>query len=285
MRSLAVVLFALGMSACAARRALPPPAGMPDQGLAERVALPYDPAYPRVVVVVEPVALAGRERGRDDAPSRTGWGPWGWSLPTTPNDPVECTIPAEPEITLADALTVDLEQALDRIGNVERVSYERYLATPDARTLVPRGYAGPYVVGGAVQEFNEHVDSTALATGTVLGTIGTAMSIAGSVIGEPGLTWGGIGLAAVSPAFDYRVVRRTGSVALDLRIFDAREGLIVTTLAPHGSSTARSGLNGFALFGFGRPAPDYSLSLLGRAHRDAFNTVTTEVWERLKSML
>ena len=284
MRTVLVALCMLWATACATQPALPPP-GIPDAGLAERVAVPYDPAYPRVVVVVEPVQLGGEQR-RDDAPTRSGWGPWGWSLPhTATDDPNCCNLPDAPGVGIARALTIDLERAVASIGNVRLVEYEQYVATADQRSLLPPGYVGPFVIGGAVQEFNEHIASRAVGGGSVLGTIGAALSIAGAVVGDPALTWGGLGLAAVSPALDFRVTQRTGSVQLDLRIFDPRAGLIVSSLTSHGTSTDRSTLNGFTLFGFGQPAPAYSLSLLGRAHRNAFNAVTTDIWEQLKPLL
>ena len=288
MRTIVVALCVLWASACATPRAMPPlpPPGAPDPGLAERVTVPYDPAYARVVVVVEPMDLGGEHRGRDDAPTRTGWGPWGWSLPKTAADDASCcALPDDPEAGIARALTVDLERAVASIGNVLLVDYEQYMSTIDQRSLVPTGYVGPFLLSGTVQEFNEHVGTTSLAGGSVLGTIGAVLSIAGAVVGEPALTWSGVGLAAVSPALDYRVTRRTGSVVLDLRIFDTREGLIVSTLSSAGAATDQSGLNGFTLFGFGQPAPAYSLSLLGRAHRNAFNAVTTDIWEQLKPLL
>ena len=288
MRSILALCITLWISACATQRGLPPltPPGAPDPGLADRTTLPYDPAYPRVAIVVEPMALVAPQHRRDDKPTRSGWGPWGWSLPKTADDDADCcTLPDQADDTLAAALTVDLERALASIGNVQVIDYARYAATANPAALLPKGYVGPFVVGGAVQEFNEHLDTTLLGTGTVLGTIGAAMSIAGAVAGQPGLAWAGVGLAVISPAFDYRVARRTGSVLLGLHIYDSRAGLIVSTLTPHGTSTDRSGLNGFALFGFGRPAPAYSLSLLGRAHRNAFNAVTTDVWAQLKPLI
>lgn len=274
------------MTACATQQHPLPPPGQPDPGLVERVSVPYDPAYRRAVVVVEPLELAAHKKKRADAPAHTGWGNWGWSMPKTAQDDDDCcSMPPQPEATLANALTVDLVRALNSIGNVTLIDYEQYIKTPDPRTLVPHGYVGPFIIGGTVEEFGEKVDNSYIATGSVLGTIGTAMSIAGAVIGEPGLTWGGVGLAALSPALDYRVTRRTGSVQLEMRIYDSKAGIIAATITPEGTSTDKSGLNGFALFGFGQPKPQYSLSLLGRAHRNAFNNVTNDVWGHLKPLL
>jgi hypothetical protein len=198
MRTLLVVCAVL-LAGCVTRNPMPPP-GQPDPELVGAVSLPYDPAYPRVIVVVESLAMEATDGRRADSPTRSGWGPWGWSLPAPAKGDADCcTLPDDAESTLAAALTVDLERALTSIGNVELVDPARYAAARDPRALVPPGYAGPFIVSGSIAEFNEHVDTTNVATGTVLGSIGTAMAIAGAVAGEPALGWAGVGLARSVP--------------------------------------------------------------------------------------
>ncbi len=86
---------------------------------------------------------------------------------------------------------------------------------------------------------------------------------------------------AANPTFENTVARRTGSVAMDLKIVDPRNGRVVGTVMANGSFTSETAANGFSLFGFGKASNAYAASALGQANRAAMNSATTQIMDRL----
>ncbi len=291
-----VSLFALGVlaSACATaevnKQSVRATQTAPESTQVDIVRIPYDAAYPRYVVTVEPLSFDADGSGGGSAPpvpgQRRGWGPFGWGLlPTGPEARAYNPPPQGVSGNVGGAIGNQLVTALTNAGNISVIDYEYYLqhkSTP--RTLIKKGEVGPFVIRGSVTEFNEIAEATGSSTGGSLGALGAALGIAGAVAGNrpAAITGAAVGLA--NPTYDNTVARRTGSVAMDLKIVNPNDGRLVSSIMANGSFMTESAANGFSLFGFGKATNAYAASALGQANRAAMNSATTQIWDRLRGV-
>jgi curli biogenesis system outer membrane secretion channel CsgG len=264
----------------------------PESTQVEIVRIPYDPAYPYYVVTVEPLTFdADRGGGATTAPRapgtrRYGWGPWGWGLlPTGPEAQAYAPPPSGAGGNMGHAIASQLESALGNAGNVIVIDHDHYLehkANPAKLVDQRKGEVGPFVIRGSVTEFNEIAEASGQTTGGSLGAIGAAAGIAGAIAGSRETAIAGTGLALANPTYEHTVARRTGSVAMDLKIVNPVDGRIVGTATAHGSFSSESAANGFSLFGFGKASNAFAASALGQANRAAMNDATTQIVARLQ---
>jgi curli biogenesis system outer membrane secretion channel CsgG len=146
------------------------------------------------------------------------------------------------------------------------------------------GEVGPFVIRGSVTEFNEIAEATGSSTGGSAGALGAALGVAGAIAGNrpAAITGAAVGLA--NPTYEKTVARRTGSVAMDLKIVDPTNGRIVGAAVANGSFTSESAANGFSLFGFGKASNAFAASALGQANRAAMNSATQQITDRLATI-
>jgi curli biogenesis system outer membrane secretion channel CsgG len=263
----------------------------PESTQVEVVRIPYDPSLPRYVVTVEPLAFqAGGGGTGGEAPAvpgrHYGWGPWGWGLlPEGPQAQAYNPPPQGANGQMGTAIASQLVTALSNVGNVSIIDYDYYLQhNKRPRDLVKRGEVGPFVIRGAVTEFNEVAEAKGSATGGSLGVVGAALGIAGGIAGNRPAALAGTGLALANPTAEKSVARRTGSVAMDLTIVNPSDGRLVGSVVANGSFTAETATSGFSVFGLGKASNAFAASALGQANRAAMNSATTQIWDRLRSV-
>jgi curli biogenesis system outer membrane secretion channel CsgG len=262
----------------------------PESTQVEVVRIPYDPSAPHYVVTVEPFSFEADRGGGGSAPpvpgQRYGWGPWGWGLlPEGPQARAYNPPPQGAGGNVGAAIASQLVTALGNVGNITVVDYDFYQehrAKP--RELVKKGEVGPFVIRGAVTEFNEIAEATGSSTGGSLGAVGAAVGIAGAIVGNAPTAVAGTAVGLANPTYDHTVARRTGSVAMDLKIVNPIDGRLAGTCVANGSFSSESAANGFSLFGFGKASNAFAASALGQANRAAMNSATTQIWDRLRSV-
>jgi len=260
----------------------------PESTRVDVVQIPYDRSLPYYVVVVEPMTFdAGDGGGGGDAPPvpgrRYGWGPWGWGLlpegpSARPYNPPTQGASRDMGYAIANQLTT----ALSNAGNIKIVEYDYYERNRrNLGALVRKGEVGPFVIRGSVTEFNEIAEATGSSTGGSLGGLGAALGVAGAIAGNREATIAGAGLAVANPTYENTRARRTGSVAMDLKIVNPRNGRLEGSVVANGSFTSESAASGFSMFGMGKASNAYAASALGQANRAAMNSATQQITDRL----
>jgi curli biogenesis system outer membrane secretion channel CsgG len=262
----------------------------PESTQVEVVHIPYDPSLPRYVVTVEPLSFDAGGGGGGAAPPvpgrHYGWGPWGWGL--LPEGPQARPYNPPPQAASGDmgaAIAAQLVTALSNAGNVSIIDYDffqQHKGKP--RDLVKRGEVGPFVVRGSVTEFNEVAEAKGSSVGGSLGALGAALGIAGAIAGNTPAAVTGAGVAVANPTLEKTVARRTGSVAMDLKIVNPTDGRLVGAIVANGSFTSESAASGFSLFGIGKASNAFAASALGQANRAAMNSATSQIVDRLRSV-
>lgn len=264
----------------------------PESTQVDVIRIPYDPAYPRYIVTVEPLTFDADGSGGGDAPPvpgrHYGWGPWGWGLlPEGPHAEVHNPPPQGASGAVGNAIANQLTTALSNVGNIVVIDYDFYLGNrgnPGKLANRKAGEVGPFLIRGSVTEFNEIAEASGSSTGGSLGTVGAALGIAGAVAGNTPAAITGAAVGLANPTYEKTVARRTGSVAMDLRVVNPSDGRIAGSVVANGSFTSESAANGFSLFGFGKASNAFAASALGQANRAAMNSATQQIWDRLRGM-
>ncbi|MEW6271240.1 MAG: CsgG/HfaB family protein [Thermodesulfobacteriota bacterium] len=296
MRKLLSLACALLVSACAPATVNQQSVRATDQApvatQVDVVRIPYNPNYPYYVLTVEPFTIAADGIPSGPPPQtpgvvRYGFGPWGWGLlPTGPEAQAYNPSPQGISGNIGPGVAAQLTTALSNAGNVRIIDwdyYQQHRASPAKLVDRKANEVGPFVVRGVVTEFNEIADATGSTTGGSLGALGAALAIGGAVAGNSPATYTGAGLALANPGYQSTVARRTGSVAMDLKIVDPTNGRLVGSVVANGSFTSESAANGFSLFGFGKASNAFAASALGQANRAAMNSATAQITQRLES--
>ncbi|HEV7732854.1 MAG TPA: hypothetical protein VGR62_11855 [Candidatus Binatia bacterium] len=261
----------------------------PESTQVDVVRIPYDPAFPYYVVTVEPLTFDADRGGDGSAPpvpgQRYGWGPFGWGLlPEGPKAEAYNPPPQGAYGNVGSAIGNQLVTALSNAGNVRLIDWDYYVANrAKPSTMVKRnqGEVGPFVIRGAVTEFNEIAEATGSTTGGSLGALGAALGVAGAIAGNTPAAVTGAAVGLANPSYEKTVARRTGSVAMDLKIVNPSDGRLVGSVMANGSFSSESSANGFSLFGFGKASNAFAASALGQANRAAMNSATTQIVEQL----
>jgi curli biogenesis system outer membrane secretion channel CsgG len=286
-------MLALLVGACAPatvdKRSVQATAQAPESTQVDVVRVPYDPSLPYYVVVVEPFTFDADAPAGGSTPRtpgvRYGWGPWGWGiLPEGPKAQAYNPPPQGASAQMGTAMANQLVTALGNAGNVRIIDYSYFYQHQDkVGSLVRKGdrEVGPFVIRGSVTEFNEIAEATGSSTGGSAGALGAALGVAGAIAGNRPAAIAGTSLAIANPTYDKTVARRTGSVGMDIKIVDPKNGRVVGTVVANGSFTTESAANGFSLFGFGKASNAFAASALGQANRAAMNSATEQVVEKL----
>jgi len=262
----------------------------PESTQVEVVRIPYDPSLPRYVVTVEPLTFDAGGGGGGSAPPvpgrRYGWGPWGWGLlPEGPQARPYNPPPQAASGEMGSAIAAQLVTALSNAGNVSIIDYDFYLQHKNRpRELVKRGEVGPFVIRGSVTEFNEVAEASGSSVGGSLGAVGAALGVAGAIAGNRPAAITGAGVAIANPTAEKTVARRTGSVAMDLKVVNPNDGRLVGSVVANGSFTSETAASGFSVFGIGKASNAFAASALGQANRAAMNSATTQIVDRLRTV-
>lgn len=295
MRNVYLVAVALLASACAAtvdKQSVRATQNAPESTQVEVVRIPYDPSLPYYVVTVEPLNFdAGGGSGGSAPPvpgRRYGWGPWGWGI--LPEGPQARPYNPPPQVASGNmgfAIAAQLVTALSNVGNVRIIDYDYYVQNqrkPTALVKKSEREVGPFVIRGAVTEFNEIAEATGSSTGGSLGMLGVALGIGGAIAGNAPAAVTGAAVAVANPTLENTKARRTGAVAMDLKIVNPGNGRLVGSVVANGSFTSESAASGFSLFGIGKASNAFAASALGQANRAAMNSATTQITDRLRSV-
>jgi len=293
MRRMYVLAIAVLASACTAtvdKQSVKATQTAPESTQVEVVRLPYDPSLPYYVVTVEPLSFDAGGEGGGSAPPvpgrRYGWGPWGWGLlPEGPQARPYNPPPQGASAGMGAAIASQLVTALSNAGNVRIIDYDYYFENRNkSANLVRKSQreVGPFLIRGSVTEFNEVAEATGSSTGGSLGALGAALGVAGAIAGNRPAAVTGAGVAIANPTLENTKARRTGSVAMDLKIVTPGNGRLVGSVVANGSFTSESAASGFSLFGFGKASNAFAASALGQANRAAMNSATTQIVDRLR---
>jgi curli biogenesis system outer membrane secretion channel CsgG len=264
----------------------------PESTQVDVVRVPYDPSLPYYVVVVEPFTFDADGSPTSSAPrtpgTRYGWGPWGWGLlPEGPRAEAYNPPPQGASERMGVAIANQLVTALGNAGNVRIIDYD-YFQSYRGKTssLVKKSQreVGPLLVRGSVTEFNEIAEATGSSTGGSAGALGAALGVAGAIAGNREAAIAGTALGIANPTYEKTVARRTGSVAMDLKIVDPSNGRVEGTVVANGSFTSESAASGFSMFGFGKASNAFAASALGQANRAAMNSATQQIVDRLSRL-
>lgn len=254
-------------------------AGAPLAAQVQQVQMQFDPNQPRYVVIVEPLGYgaSGVISGGGAASASNvnpgiidpiiNGGLQGGSLQgnrANPNDPG-----AQIGIGLAAQLTTALSQwpniSIADPASVTRRSDGTYT------TRLNQGEIGPFIVRGAITEFNETADLSEKKRGASLGTLGAAAGIAGAVTGHDALALTGAGVAVANPTYKNEKVTRSGMVGMDIQVLDGRTARLLRSFNSSGTFTTQSANSGLSLFGIGGGNAEFAASALGQATRAATN--------------
>jgi len=290
------MILAVLASACAPatvdKQSVRATAEAPDSTRGDLVHVPYNRSLPYYVVTVEPFTFEADGAPTASTPptpgTQYGWGPWGWGLlPTGPS--AQAYNPPTQGATqqMGNAITNQLVTALGNAGNIRIIDYEYYWQRKDKPSSMVRkggGEVGPFVIRGSVTEFNEIAEATGSSTGGSAGALGAALGVGGAIAGNREATIAGAALGLANPTYEKTEARRTGSVAMDLRIIDPSNGRVAGTVVANGSFTNESKANGFSMFGFGKASNAFAASALGQANRAAMNSATQQIVARLSKI-
>lgn len=234
--------------------------GEPVAAQVAQLVVPYDPNLPRFVVAVEPLdySASGQISGGGARPQDKDIGP---------------------------GLAAQLITALTKGGNISVLDRAALVNKGDGTyscSLEP-GEVGPFLIKGAVTEFNETAEASAKNRGGSLGRAGVIAGIAGAVTGSRDLTLTGAGVAAANPTYEKGEMKRSGMVAMDLQLVDGRSARIHSSYRCSGTFTTMSSASGMSLFGIGGTNTQFAASALGQATRAAMNDALRQTAQALKS--
>jgi curli biogenesis system outer membrane secretion channel CsgG len=264
----------------------------PEASQVDIVQIPYNPNRPYYVLTIEPFQIAADGAPGGPPPeipgqTRYGFGSWGWGLlPTGPQAQAYNASPQGMSGNIGPAVASQLTTALANAGNVRIIDWDFFQQNggkPAKLVNKSAGEVGPFIVRGVVTEFSEIAEASGDTTGGSLGAIGAALAIGGAIAGNAPATYTGAGVALANPTYQSTTARRTGTVAIDLKLVDPTNGRLVTSVMANGSFSSESAANGFSLFGFGKGSNAYAASALGNANRAAMNSATTQIVQRLES--
>jgi curli biogenesis system outer membrane secretion channel CsgG len=186
---------------------------------------------------------------------------------------------------LGGAVAAQLETALSNAGNIAVIDYDFYQAHKSRpHDLVKKGEVGPFVIRGSVTEFNEVAEAKGSSVGGSLGGLGAALGVAGAIAGNTPAAVTGAAVGIANPTLENTKARRTGSVAMDLKIVNPSDGRLLGAFVANGTFTSETAASGFSLFGVGKASNAYAASALGQANRAAMNSATTQIWDRLRGI-
>lgn len=249
--------------------------------------IPFDPNLPRFVVAVEPfgTSASGQISGSaaPTAPGADGsiGGLLGGGLQGGGANGTH--VDEGGPGAIGPGVSAQLITALSNCGNISIITPEAVVRNPDGTfscKLQP-GEVGPFIVKGAVTEFNETADLKGKKRGGSLGLAGVGLGLAGAITGSQALGLAGTGVAVANPTYENEKVRRSGAVGLDVQVIDGRSGRLMRSFNSSGTFTSESATSGMSLFGIGGGNAAFAASALGQATRAAMNDALQQTFNTL----
>ncbi len=223
--------------------------GRPASAAVDIISIPYDPAKPKYVLVVEPFKSS--------------------------QDVITVTHGEAGSVPVTDKMAAQLVTALSKVGNF--VIYQKA-----SQAKVGKGQKGPYILTATLTEFNEAAEGQAESTDVSLGGVGAVMGIAGAVSGNSGLGWTGAGLAAANPSYHEGSSSVKGMVAFDVQVVEKSTGRIVNSFEAAGTFKSEAGSKGIGLFGISNQKAAFASSAIGQALRAAMNDAVKKTVDALE---
>jgi curli biogenesis system outer membrane secretion channel CsgG len=240
--------------------------GAPEAADVPIVSIPADPAFPTYIVAVEPFeyAASGTVSGRH---------------------PAEGVFSHFNEGQIGPGISAQFVTALTRGGNIQVVEFDALKKSADNTYSISleAGEVGPFIIKGAVTEFNETADLSGQKKGGSFGIAGAILGIAGAVTGKDALTYTGAGITAANPSYTNEKMKRKGMVAMDVRIVNGANNRIMGGFSSSGTFATVTASSGFSLFGFGKGNEEFAASALGQATRAAMNDALQQTSALLKT--
>lgn len=201
--------------------------------------IPYDPRFPKWVLVVEPFVYAA-------SGVSAGVG-------------VSGTTVLDPGDQIGPGASAQLVSRLSQVGNVILVDWADYQEQRGQIKLQP-GEIGPFIIRGAVTEWQEKSDES--TSGEVKGPSPLIHVIP---YGIGGIIASGVGTKSETQT------RMEGMVAIDLRVVDSRSKRVVASFPAAGSFVTYGASKSRTSFNTTRTSVEYAASAIGQAERQAMN--------------
>jgi curli biogenesis system outer membrane secretion channel CsgG len=247
--------------------------GAPVSAQVEIASIPYNASLPRFVVAVLPLDYGASSGVTTIQGAPSADGSVGSVFTGGLNSGGQTVVGGAPGSQVGYGMAAQLITALTRCGNVSVMEPQMLQQQPDGTymcKMIP-GEVGPFIIKGAVTEFNEAANQQEKSRGGSLGLLGAAAGVAGAATGHSGLAWTGAGVAAANPTYENKTMRREGMVGMDLQLVDGRSGRIVSGYQCSGTFASESAVSGLSVFGIGGGDAQFASSALGQATRAAMN--------------
>jgi curli biogenesis system outer membrane secretion channel CsgG len=180
------------------------------------------------------------------------------------------------------AMRNQLTTALSNAGNIKIVEYDYYGAQS-----TESGRARPQGRGRSVRDprlghriQTRSPEAIGSSTGGRSGGLGAALGVAGAIAGIAKRRSPARARRGQSHLREHSGTR-TGSVAMDLKIVNPRNGRLEGSVVANGSFTSESAASGFSMFGMGKASNAYARARSVRRNRAAMNFATQQITDRL----
>ncbi len=236
--------------------------GAPEVAEVAITQIPYDANFPKYIIYVEDLEYGAS--GTTSGGSEQSW--------------------EGPNRQVGTGMAAQLGTALGNSGNIELIEKEALQKNADGTYTckLEKGEVGPFVVRGAVTEFNETADLSEKKKGGSFGFVGMIAAFVGLFTDNKACVYGGAGVAAANPTFENKEMKRSGMVAMDLKVVKGWDNRRIASFRSAGAFTTMSASSGMSLFGIGKGGTEFAASALGQATRAAMNDAVEKITKQLK---
>lgn len=250
---------------------------VPVSAQVDKVYLEYDPNLPTFVVVVEPFdySASGQISGGGQGTPIGSDAATGESYIQMQDGSIRTEWSASSGPNIGNGIAKQLQSALSGWANIAIVEPDAVQKVGDGTytcRLQP-GEIGPFIIRGTITEFSETADMEGRNRGFDTRPIGAATGVIGAITGNRAATATGVGVAILGPRFKNEKMKRTGMLAMDVRVIDGRIARVTPGGAfdVRGSFTTVSGATDFGMIGVTAGNQEAAASSLGQATRAAMN--------------
>ena len=286
-----------GCSASVNRDDMRAAAGAPPSTEVDSVRIPYNPALPTFVVIVESfgdsasgTTAASRYELRDSSGHElaslvTGVHQidrvsvaQGQSLRISGGNGITISS-GRGSATVGNVIAAQLTTALAGVGNISVVDSCSLRRDQNGRYIVSMqpGEIGPILVRGTITEFGEEVDVKESSSGFSLGLLGVGMAVVGGITRTPGIMYPGIGVAAANPQYKSKTSTRKGMVGIDINLINHNNNRVIDGFRAAGTFQNSASVSGLSVFGMRGGDSDFAASALGQALRVAINDAVKKI--------
>jgi len=243
----------------------------------DKVVLEHDPNLPTFVVMVEPFdyAASGQISGGGQGTPLGSDSASGESYTQLEDGSIRTEWSSTSGSNVGNGIAKQLQTALSGWANVAVVEPDAVQKVGDGTYTckMQPGEIGPFIIRGTITEFSETADMTGQKRGFDSRKLGVATGIIGAITGNRAATATGAGVAILGPEFKNEKMKRTGMLAMDLRVLDGRIARVTPGGAfdVRGSFTTVSGATDFSMVGVSAGNAESAASSLGQATRAAMN--------------